>query len=129
MQRMLIVLLTLYVGAVQAQVVYKCAAKGKPVSFQSEPCASGTRSVKTVSAPPDRYTPPAYQPAPQQQTRYENVVYNNVQTVPDARAQRRANCEAAKRYRENKLDRVGLKRTYDLLQQLDAHVARECKGV
>ena len=126
MRRLLLLTLVFYATGGHAQTVYKCAAKGTPTSFQSQPCPAGSRTVKTVAAIPEPYRTPAYQPRPTQQVQNDVVVHNNVQTTSD-RAQRSANCQSEKNNREATLQRVGLKRTYNLLQKLDAAVNNACK--
>lgn len=55
----------------------------------------------------------------------------NVFPVPqsDSNAARKATCAMARQERADTLERVGLKRTYDLLQRLDAMVREACKGL
>ncbi len=126
-----VVALMLMATTAYGQTLYKCVAKGKPTSFQSEPCPPGTKTARAVAAVPERYTPPAYRPVPQATSPTHNVVYNNVPTQVryDSRDQQRANCQAAKNQRQEILDRAGLNRTYDLLQRLDATVYNACKGL
>lgn len=121
----------LMAATAHGQTLYKCVAKGKPTSFQSEPCPPGTKTARAVAAVPERYTPPAYQPPSQTTAPAQNVVFNNapVSAQYDSRDQQRANCQAAKNQRQEILDRAGLNRTYDLLQRLDATVYNACKGL
>ncbi len=50
MRTILIVALLASSSGAHAQTLYKCAVKGKPTSYQSEPCASGN-AAKTWHAP------------------------------------------------------------------------------
>jgi hypothetical protein len=129
MRQVVAIILLLVSSSASAQVVHKCVAKGKPVSYQSEPCAAGAKTSKVVAAPRDTRPPPVYAAAPAA-SHINNVemIYNNVPVWTEA-DQRRANCEAAKQRRITRLERLGLRRTYDDLQQLDAGVAQACKGV
>lgn len=129
MRKFVLMMAMLLAAPTFAQTVYKCAQKGKPVSFQSEPCPAGARTVKSVAAIPERYTPPAYRPAARQDVQWDTVVSNNTLSKPDERAARRAGCDSAKANRARTLERVGLRRTYDLLSQLDASVDAACKGL
>lgn len=125
---MLLLFGAMYASAAQGQTVYKCVAKGKPTSFQSEPCAAGSRTVRAVNAPPEAYSPPAKTWSPLQ-AQQQTVVYNYVTGQSDDRAQRRANCASAKNQRESTLQQVGLSRDHDLLRQLDTIVNNACKGL
>jgi len=126
-----------FAAAVPAQTIYKCKGKG-PVSYQTEPCGpkSSTTGVKT------------YQPVyddPRAAARLRRIeaerdarrAYNNggVTNIygnasgSDPRGARRAQCASARANRKATLDRVGLRRTYDLLQRLDEQVNQACAGL
>ncbi|HEY4583750.1 MAG TPA: hypothetical protein VIG88_12970 [Lysobacter sp.] len=49
--------LLLAASTAPAQTVYRCAVKGKPVSFQNEPCA-GAPATRIIDYVPDREAPP-----------------------------------------------------------------------
>ena len=102
-------------------------------AYQDTPCAAATRTLGTRD-----FTRVAIDPALSARTQA-------IQTEMDRRnhgggakttvlrgATRRAAapsaCEAAKAKRKATLDRVGLKRTFDLLSQLDNEVWSACKG-
>ena len=111
----------------QLPMVYRCVGKGGTVSLQSQPCPVGQRVTRAIYAPPDAEPirrPTAVSRAPAQASTY------SFGTPPanDERALGRAACASAKANREDTLARVGLRRTYDLLQRLDAAVYEACKG-
>lgn len=111
----------------QVPSVYRCVDHADAVSFQSQPCGPDQRTTKVVAAPPEA------EPIRQRQTHRtvssRQSSYSTYQSPREnALAQRRASCAAARQSREATLDRVGLKRTYDLLQRLDAMVSSACKG-
>lgn len=102
-------------------------------AYQDTPCAAATRTLGTRD-----FTRIAIDPALSARTQA-------IQTEMDRRnhgggakttvvrgATRRAAapsaCEAAKARRKATLDRVGLKRTFDLLSRLDGEVWDACKG-
>lgn len=108
-------------------LVYRCVGERGAVSFQSQPCGDGQNTTRVVDATPEYERPrraTSYVSQAAQTQRYNYVSANN-----DARNQRRANCESARRRRDATLEQVGLARTYDLLQQLDAMVYEACKGL
>jgi len=116
----------LVASTAHAGEVYKCV-KGKQVSFQSEPCASDQEVKRIVPFVPD-----AEEPAWQRRQRTE-------QEMAERYARERASqasvitlppspdgCSLAKAHREAVLNAVGLKRTYDLLSELDRQVREAC---
>jgi hypothetical protein len=114
-----------------AQAIYKCVGVRGAVSYQSIPCTYGATTARTINyvadptppAPRAPYVVPrAAQNAFRPTSAYANPAY-------DERAQRKANCQAAKNSREATLGRIGLNRTFDLLRQLDDDVALACKGL
>ena len=110
-------------------MVYRCVGKGGDISFQSEPCGPDARMTKAIHAPPERELP-------RRVTHASNITANaNASTAQYARVtqsnagqdSRNAACAQARRSREETLERVGLARTYDLLQRLDAMVNEACR--
>lgn len=109
-------------------MVYRCVAKGGAISLQSQPCSAGQRISRAIYAPPEVERPrrPVVAPSVQEQA----IRYGNGPSAVDSeRERRRTACTNAKSYREQTLARVGLSRTYDLLQRLDAMVYEACKGL
>jgi len=111
-------------------MVYRCVDRAGGVSLQSQPCAAGQRMTRAVYAPPE--VEPV-RPRVAARSRHSSSTAAYGFTAPSAteqqRAQREARCAMARREREQTLERIGLKRTYDLLQRLDAMVAQACKNV
>ena len=109
-------------------MVYRCEDAAGAVAFQSHPCGAGQRTTKAIPAPPDRE--PGRRPLTRLSpppgasgTSWSGADQGNLQ-----RTAARARCAAARSHRESTLRAVGLKRTYDLLQRLDAMVRETCKG-
>lgn len=115
----------LLASTAHAQVVYRCAANGKPVSFQSEPCAPGARMTNVIDAPPDRRPPRAIQGPVYSQEQQSGPQWS----APTEQDRQREKCNKAKADREDTLNSVGLRRTFDLVSSLDAKVTAACKGV
>jgi len=112
-----------------AQAVYKCRdARGGPV-FQSHPC-DGAASEK-------EYRYEAQQPSTANQRRIaqyrreleeSNAPSSGPRWVSrEISTPKRSGCQIAKDERDATLRRVGLKRNFDLLRQLDENVYRACK--
>jgi hypothetical protein len=109
-------------------MVYRCVGKGSAVSLQSQPCAADQRVTRAIYAPPEAERvrrPTVVSSAPAQSSTYYG---GGTSAADDERARRQAACANAKASREDTLRSVGLKRTYDLLQRLDAMVYEACKG-
>jgi hypothetical protein len=112
--------------------IHVCIDAGGHVAYQSMPCADGqrTRAVRN-------YRAQAVDPALAARTReVEREMDRRNHGGAGARSMRVGKpakaapdpCKAAKARRKATLDRVGLKRTYDLLSQLDREVWEVCKG-
>jgi hypothetical protein len=108
--------------------VYRCVDRAGAVSLQSQPCGLDQRTTRVVAAPPEAALTPLRQ-ASRPVTSNQNS-YNTFQIQQaDSHAMRVAACMSARQSREATLERVGLRRTYDLLQQLDEIVNSACKGL
>lgn len=123
-----------------AQTIYTCVdAKGHK-TFQNSPCPAGTRIDRARDydeAPVDpRLAAQTRQTQREMDARNraasQDAVNTRVVVAPrgeDARDRQRRLCAEARAYRERELERVGLRRTYDLLSRLDRMVFDACKGV
>lgn len=135
MRLLLFVAALLAPALVSAQAVYKCRnAKGEAV-YQSQPCEGGKLPEKAWSGdyrqPTNaelwqRYLIDQRWQQQQQAERSRTSTASFVGSVPRF-DQRESRCSIAKAERARTLDRVGLKRTYDLLSRLDAMVYEACK--
>jgi hypothetical protein len=116
--------------------VYKCKGSDGVVAFQSQPCASGAEMLDRIAATPDTAADISWARTKQLEAirRSRQMAelasdgargYGSAGTVDE----RRARCNAAKAARDDTLRRVGLARTYELLQRLDNQVREACKGV
>ena len=111
----------------QLHMVYRCVGKGGAVSLQSQPCAPDQRVTREIYAPPE--VERVRRPAIVSSTPSQTTSYSNGPSSTDyERDRRRAACASAKADRESTLAAVGLARTYELLQRLDAVVYEACKG-
>ena len=110
-----------------AQNVYKCVAADGVVSYQSAPCEHGAREAARWDAPPD---PPSrlHQSVSSQERPASGPRFMRTGSAHIARnAAKPSACEAAKVNRDRTLERVGLKRTFDLLSRLDEQVRNACR--
>lgn len=111
-------------------MVYRCVDAAGHVSLQSQPCGPGQRTTKAIAAPPEvepprRALPSAARNVPQAQV----TTWRGPSAEEQRRAAARVRCTTARAQREATLKAVGLRRTFDLLRQLDDAVARACKDV
>ena len=129
MVRMIVALLLLS-GAVRADTLYRCVAKGGAVAYQDRPCVAQTTQTGTAEFTPEKvpvYNSPKVSrsstPARTSKIRRAGAASGAyIPVEPTSTA-----CEAAKARREKKLAQAGLKRTYSLLQRLDEDVRRVCR--
>lgn len=123
----------------RAQQVHKCASGDGQVSYQSAPCEAGQRTLQQWQAPPEPVATPPLRlrlTAPVASSRKASAgpragAKPRTRAVPGSVIAAENNggsaaCMAAKRKRQDTLERVGLKRTYALLQRLDNAVWRAC---
>ncbi len=112
-------------------MVFKCVAASGAVSLQSQPCAANERTSRAIYAAPETQAPrqrASASPAPTASTMVVEQRFNYLSASrPDTRDRQRQQCVQAQWYRQATLERVGMKRTYDLLQRLNARVYDACK--
>lgn len=121
-------LATSYVDPKPAPMVYRCVDRAGGVAFQSQPCGLHQRMTRAVPAPPDA-EPMRYQAATRPRTSSTSATAFAGAGISDQRRElSEIRCTMARRHREQTLERIGLRRTFDLLQKLDAMVAEACKG-
>jgi len=126
-----LVVVALWGSHVAAQGVHKCVTPGRAVSYQSEPCERGSRDAANWEAP--RNPPPsgvrqiASSPQPERERRAEHRSARTGTAHVVYSAPKPSACELAKANRDSTLERVGLKRTFDLLSRLDEQVRNACR--
>ncbi|WP_162347997.1 DUF4124 domain-containing protein [Pseudoxanthomonas gei] len=120
-----------------AEQVYKCVDGKGRASYQSAPCAPTHTVTRTWDAAPE--APPTNaelwrqyhaKKRGQQESAYLRSLAGRGSTASGASigtTQSGDSCAAAKQHRQATLNAVGLNRTYDLLQRLDAMVNAACK--
>ena len=126
-------------AAAASQNVHKCIAPGGTTTYQDSPCEDPLREAARWEAPIDPHPPaePSTAAAPKRERdssssavasrRAGTRMRNNGSASSIGTASRPSACEAAKAHRDSTLERVGLKRTYDLLSRLDEQVRRACR--
>ncbi len=117
-----------YMEPLPVPMVYRCVDRANGVSFQSQPCGPGQRTTRAIPAPPE---PEPVRPRQPSRANVSAPESYSSSWAPgnDERARRRAQCANARQDREETLRRIGLRRTYDLLQRLDTVVNEACKGL
>ena len=121
-----------------AQQVHKCVDRNGNVAYQSDPCSQVQTTARTWEARPDPVPDRPSLPVAAQRAPAGNV-YLSTKTgraskgrttgasIPVENAGNSRACLTAKATRDRTLERVGLKRTFDLLRRLDEAVQRACK--
>ena len=127
----------------ETAALHKCVTPRGAVSIQNAPCPTKSKTIWK------RATAPEIENASTRQRQADTLTRQSADARalsrlagtdrttdprvafqgPSERDQRLADCAAAKRNRESVLAQVGLRRTYSLLQDLDASVYRACKGL
>ena len=121
---------------VHAGTLFKCVSSNGAVSWQSAPCAHGTRIARSVAFTP---APSESAQAPQATMGLASSVrrssaagassrkdsgHRSVTRIPARKADA---CAQARLHRDTTLERVGLNRKFDLLSRLDAAVRHACR--
>jgi len=100
------------------------------VTYQQVPCGPGQVLSKTIPVVADG---PADQPRAakaQRKSGSERRVSSGARaSKTDALDRRRATCATARRTRDEKLERLGLRRTFEDLRKLDDRVQAACRGL
>ena len=116
-----------------AQTVQKCIGAQGQITLTSGACGAGERLAARYDAVPEPVPTVAVAPADRPATAAPSRAHGSVggarrarggaaraRTKPDA-------CQAARARRDRTLQRVGLKRTFDLLRKLDDEVWAACR--
>ncbi len=121
-------------GVVHAQnTIVKCVDRKGQVIYQTSPCL-GSEGQKFVAA--KRYeavydSPYAARRVQQAEAQLQRQAQmsgsGNAHYIRVDGRENPSACDAAKAYRDATLKAVGMRRTYDLLQQLDENVRRACR--
>jgi len=139
MRQGLLLLAALMCGSATAQVVNKCVGKGGAVGFYSGACPAGYLQAKQWDATPE--PEPTYEQLQAREYQRQRAAAESAYlsrragTGGGASGHRvrmdgqrnAAACDAAKASRESTLAAVGMRRTYELLQQLDNNVREACR--
>lgn len=126
-------LAALWCAHVDAQGVHKCIAPDGAVSYRDTPCERPSRDAADWEAPQD--LPPS---RPVETSHAAAIRADRPRSTPGRSARsagthiargapKPSACEAAKAHRDQTLERVGLKRTFDLLSRLDEQVRNACR--
>lgn len=130
--------LLLLAGAVDAQVIYRCRGADGIIAVQSAPCGPEQRDLGARYYAPLQDDPAALQrrrqveAEMQQRHRQQSAArysFGRPATATDTRTQQRIQCDLARRNREETLERLGTRRTFDILRSLNESVQRACKGL
>ena len=113
-----------------ANELYRCLGAHQAVSYQSQACATGQRLDRAVAYQPES----APIPAPELSRRDPRHRSTSSMRKRSRSMQARTHtitandrCHLAKAKREQALERLGLRRNYQQLSQLDAVVRSQCR--
>ena len=121
-----------------AQQVHKCVDRSGNTAYQSAPCGHGQATARTWEAEPDPVvgnipasaaSHPVTQDSRHRASRGTGSRGRRTAgaSIPVDNGGNSRACAAAKATRTRTLERVGLKRTFELLSKLDEAVRRACK--
>lgn len=133
-----LLLIVLAPGVAGGQTLYKCVIKGKPASYQNEPCASNARVASMRAYRPE--AAPTHEQILARQNREALALQESANLSRMAGTNRRgrgasahvlpvggSECADAKRARDAWEKQVGLRRNYNSLQIWSDRVQRACK--
>lgn len=116
----------------RAETLYRCVGAHGAVSYQNTTCGAHSRLDRTLDYRPDA-EPVA--PAETRLYRYQPRFRSYPARFRSRGRQRRSVapapsvvCQAARERRRTELERIGLRRTFSQLSQLDASVRAVCRG-
>lgn len=110
--------------------VYRCVSAAGAVSFQDAPCAAGSQLSRTIPVLVEPAKPgDEKRPVSKRTASAAKPGAGQSKSKGDARGKQRTACEKARKQRDAALDRLGLNRTFEKLQSLDADVQEACKGL
>lgn len=115
---------------VAAQTVQKCVAKDGHVILTSDECGMGERLAGRWDATPEpepEAVPAARSAAARARASGTARPASHATTGRPRSKAGAKRCETARAKRERTLERVGLKRTFDLLRRLDDEVRAACR--
>ena len=123
-----IVLAAFVSGPAVGAELYRCVSAAGRVSFQDAPCAEGSQS-RTIPVLVDPVPPDTAHTGAKAKPKSSKPGTGKSKAKSDSRVTQRAACDNARRQRDVALDRMGLARTYERLQALDAEVEAACTGL
>lgn len=110
-----------------AQTLYRCVEKGKPTSYQNEPCAGAAKTASALNYVPERNLPvryPSTAPAAPTAQYYRRPARAQLHSIPVATSP--SACDAAKQRREHVLGTNNQGGNVDVRRVLNDAVARAC---
>ena len=125
----LLLLCCLLPGLASAGTLYRCVSAGGQVSYVAAPCAAGQRMDRSIEFAPEPDSPMLVsRPVRQQSRSTGSRVAARPRGGGTASRVKVDPCLQARTKRDQQLERLGLKRTFDDLSRLDAPVRKACRG-
>lgn len=125
-----LMLLCLCPVLVQAGNLYRCVGPAGQVSYQAAACAGGQRTDRIIEFVPVADSTPLSAERPKARAKWTNsrMATASRERLAKPRPTQSSRCARAKSKREQQLQRLGLKRTFDDLGRIDAAVRAVCNG-
>ena len=125
---LLFCLFCLFPGLASAGTLYRCVGAASQVSYQAKPCAAGQRMDRTIefTAVPDSPLMATASSRPRS-TASGSRSRSRTQRAGSAKRAKPDACLQAQTNRTQRLDALGLKRTYADLSRLDEPVRAACR--
>ena len=124
----LMLLLCLSPGFATAGTLYRCVGAGGQVSYLATPCAAGQRMDRSIQFTPVPDSPVMATSGRQRSGSAGGRSMSRSRRGGTASRSAVDPCQQAKAKREQALERLGLKRTFDQLSKLDEPVRKACRG-
>jgi len=131
MWRRIVVMALVGSGAapVMAADLHRCVGPAG-VTYQQVPCGPGQVLSKTIPVVTEAPAEKAKATKSQRRTGATRLGSSGARgSTSDSIDRRRAMCATAKRVRDEKLERLGLRRTFEDLRKLDDRVQAACRGL
>lgn len=124
----LLLLLGLFPALASAGTVYRCVGPAGQVSYLAMPCAAGQRMDRSIefAAVPD--SPMMATSRHQRSGSASGRPLPRLRRGGEAPGSRPDPCLQARTKREQQLEQLGLRRTFDELSKLDEPVRKACRG-
>lgn len=107
-----------------AQTLYRCVQKGKPTSYQNQPCPEAARTASAIDYVPERNLPVRNPPTAESRQQHRRPTRARTHIIPVASSP--GACDAARQRRDNVLGSNNQGGNVDVRRVLNDAVAKAC---